>query len=93
MVKRYVTMTDLMKTFYEKTELIDVICEVFSKSSGKASKSNFETKKSVLKPPIQLRIFLQIPEYNFEKINTAKIKSKLLFRPNIPFIFQINSLK
>ena len=34
-----VTMTDLMVTFDEKTELTDVICEECSKSSGKTSET------------------------------------------------------
>ena len=50
-----------------KTELSYVICEECSNSSGKTSKANFEKKQSVLKPPMQLKIFLQISEHNFEK--------------------------
>ena len=40
--KSCVTMTDFMVKIYEKTELSDVICEEFSKSSGLISKANFE---------------------------------------------------
>ena len=67
LVKSCVAMTDLMFKFYERTELSDVICEEFSKSSGKTSKSYSEKKLSILKTPMQLRIFLQRSEYNFEK--------------------------
>ena len=38
--KSCVTMTDLMDTFYGKTELSDVICEKCTKSSGTTSKPN-----------------------------------------------------
>ena len=58
--KSCVTMIDLMVTFYEKTELSDVICEECSKSICKTSKANFGTKQSVLKSPMQLIIFLRI---------------------------------
>ena len=40
--KSSVTMTYLMYKFYEKSELSDVICEEYSKSIGKTSKTNFE---------------------------------------------------
>ena len=40
--KSCVTMTYLMDKFYEKTELIDVIYEECTKSSGTTSKTNFE---------------------------------------------------
>ena len=71
MAKSCVTMTDLMI----KTELSDFICEEFSKSSGKTSKANFE-QKSVIKSPMQLRIFLQRSEYNFETNEYWKNKTK-----------------
>ena len=60
-----------------KTELSYVICEECSNSSGKTSKANFEKKQSVLKPPMQLKIFLQISEHNFEKDEYWKNKTKI----------------
>ena len=42
--KSCVTMIDLMDEFYDKTELSDVICEEFTKSSSTTIKSNFENK-------------------------------------------------
>ena len=61
---KYVTMKELMDTFYEKTDLSDVICENCSKIYGKMSKSEFEKHQSVLKAPMQLRMFFQRSEYN-----------------------------
>ena len=60
------TMKDLMDKIYETNELSDVICDEFSNASGTEKKSNFETKQSVVKAPMQLRISLQISEYNVE---------------------------
>ena len=40
--KSCVTMTDLMDKIYETTELSDVICDEFSKSSGTTRKSNLK---------------------------------------------------
>ena len=42
----------------------DAICEECSNSSGKTSKANLENQ-SVLKPPMQLRIFLRRSDFNF----------------------------
>ena len=67
LTKHCVTMNELIDMFYEKTELSDVICEGCSKLSGKSSKYNFEKHQSVLTRPMNLRIFLQRPEYNFER--------------------------
>ena len=55
----------------------DVICEECSKFSGKTSKANDEKKQSVLKPPMKLRIFLQISEYNYETDELCKNKIKI----------------
>ena len=55
--------------------------------------SKFWKKQSILKSPMQLRISLQISNFNYEKMNTEKIKPKLPFQPNIPCLFQINTLK
>ena len=52
-------MKQLMDKFDENTELSDVICEEFSKISGKISKANIEKHQSILNPPMQLIIFLQ----------------------------------
>ena len=68
--KSCVTMTDLMVNSFEKTELSDFICEENFKSSGLTSKENLE--KSVLKPPMQLRISLQRSDFNYEKIILQK---------------------
>ena len=57
-------MTDLMFNFYEKIKLSAVICEKCSKLSCKTSEANFEQKKSVIEPPMQIIIFLQRSEYN-----------------------------
>ena len=84
--KSCVTMTDSMVKFCKKTELSDVKCEEFSKSRGLTSKTDFE-KQSVLKSPMQLRISLQISNFNYKKTNTAKIKPKLPFQTNIPCPF------
>ena len=73
--KNYVTMTDLME-FLIKTELSDFICEECTKSSGVTSKTNFEEKQTLLKSPTQLRISLQISNFNDEKTNYVKIKQK-----------------
>ena len=43
--KSCVTMKDLMKFFYETTELSDVICNICTKSSITTRKSNFEKKQ------------------------------------------------
>ena len=43
--KSCVTMTYLMDTFYETTELSDVICDNCTKSIIKTRKSNFQRKK------------------------------------------------
>ena len=57
--------------------MIDVICEKCSKSSGKNSKASFETKQPVLKPPMQLIIFLQKSEYNYERDEHWKSKTEI----------------
>ena len=57
-----VTVNELMDNFYENTELSDIICEKCSKFSGKINKEKFEKHQLVLNPPMQIRIFLQIPE-------------------------------
>ena len=44
----------------------DIICEECSKFSGKISKACSEKHQSVLNPLMQLRIFLQRSEYNYE---------------------------
>ena len=64
--KSCVTMIDLMEFFYEKTELSDVICGEYTKTSGTTSKTNFE-KKLVLKSPMQLRTSLQRSNFNERK--------------------------
>ena len=45
LVKSCGTMTDLMDKSYETTELSDVICDNFTKSSLTTRKSNFEKNK------------------------------------------------
>ena len=60
-----------------KIELSDVICEKWSKSSGKISKANFETKQLVLKPPMQLRIIIQRSGYNYERDEYCKNKTEI----------------
>ena len=62
LTKVCVTTTDLMVKFDGKTDLSDVICDEYSKSSGKTSKANFEKNQLKLKLPTQLRIFLQRSE-------------------------------
>ena len=47
------------------------------------------SKKTLLKPQMQLRIFIQIEEYNFETDKFGKIKQKFLFQPNIPCVFEV----
>ena len=70
-------MNELMDKFYEKKELSDVICEECPKFSGKTSEANFLKYQSLLKPPMILRIFLQRSEYNFEKYEYYKNKTKI----------------
>ena len=61
-----VTMNEFMDTFYERNDLSDVIFEYCSKLSCKIIKASFEKQQSVLKLPINPRIFLQRSEHNFE---------------------------
>ena len=75
--KNCVTMTYLMVKFNEKTELSDVICGECSKSSGKTSKANFETKQSVLKPPMLLRIFTHRPWKKYKRDEYCKNKTNI----------------
>ena len=74
--KSCVTMIDLMGQFYETNELSDFICNTCTNSSG-TKKSNFETKKLVVKAPMQLRISLQRSEYNVETESFYKNKTKI----------------
>ena len=76
-----------------KAELSGVICEECSSLSGKISKVDFEKYRSVLKPPMNIRIFLQISKYDFERYKYCKNKTKFLFQKNIPFLFKINMLE
>ena len=55
-----VTINEFMDKIYENTKLSDIICEHCSKLSGKSSKADFEKHQSILKPPINLNILLQI---------------------------------
>ena len=66
LAKKCVTMNELMGKLY-KAELSGVICEECSSLSGKISKVDFEKYRSVLKPPMNIRIFLQISKYDFER--------------------------
>ena len=58
-------------------ELSDVTYEEYSKSSDKISLANFETKQSVIKPPMELILFIQISEHNFERDYYCKNKTKI----------------
>ena len=60
-----VIMNNFMDAFFEKTDLSDVLCEECFNLSGKISKVNYQKYQSVLKPPIQIGIFLQRSENNF----------------------------
>ena len=75
--KSCMTMKDLMDKIYETNELSDVICDTCTNASGTKQKSNFETKQSVVKAPMQLRIFLQRSEYNVETDSFCKNKTKI----------------
>ena len=88
LAKNCVTMYELMDKFYENTELSDVICEEYSKLSGKISKSNLKKHQSLLNPLMDIRIFLQRSECKFERNESAKIKQKLVFHHNIPCLFR-----
>ena len=66
-----------MVKFYEKTELSDVICEEWYKLSDKIIKAIKKKHQSVLKPLIQLKIFLQISEYNFQRYEYCKNKTRI----------------
>ena len=70
-------MKDLMNKFYETNELSDVICNTCTNASSIEKKSNFETKQSVVKAPMQLRISLQRTEYNVETDSFCKNKTKI----------------
>ena len=59
-----VVMNKLMEIMFENIDLISVICEHCSKLSGKTSKAKCEKHQSVLKQPMNFRIFLQILEYS-----------------------------
>ena len=61
-----VTMNEFMDNFYENNELSDVICEHCYKLGGKISKANLKKHQSVLKTPMNIRIFLQGSDYNVE---------------------------
>ena len=76
LVKHCVTMNELMDKFYDNTDMSYVICEECSKLSYKSSKVDFKKHQSVLKPPMNIIIFLQIPEYNFERDEYCKNKTK-----------------
>ena len=65
-----------MDQFYETSELSDVICNTCTNSSG-TKKSNFETKQSVVKSPMKLRISLQRSKYNVETDSFCKNKTKI----------------
>ena len=75
--KSCMTMKDLMVKFYETNELSYVICDTCTNASGKKQKSNFETKQSVVKAPMQLRISLQRSHYNMESDTFCKKKIAL----------------
>ena len=64
--KDCVTMNESMDKLCEETELSNFICEECSRFIGKIIRDNFEKHKSVLNPPMNLIIFLQVSEYNFE---------------------------
>ena len=55
-------------------------------------KSNFETKQSVLKAPMQLRISLQRSHYNVEKDTFCKNKTKIALSAQY-FMSYSNDLK
>ena len=84
--KSYVTMTDL-DTFYETTELSDIICDECTKSSSTTRKYNFE-KNTVLISPMQLRISLQ--RLNFNMKNITYCKKKLALRAQFSMSFPNN---
>ena len=71
-----VTTTDLMDQFYGTNELSDVVCDTCTNSRG-TKKINFETKQSVVKASMQLRIYLQRSEYNVETDSFYKNKTKI----------------
>ena len=54
-------------------ELSDVTYEEYSKSSDKISLTNFEKKQSVIKPPMELILFIQRLEFNFKRDEFRKI--------------------
>ena len=54
-----VNMNELMDKIYEHNELSGVICKQSSKLSGKGSKAKFEKHQSVLKPSMNIKIFIQ----------------------------------
>ena len=65
--KNCVTMNELIDKFYENTKPSDITCEKCPKLSGKSIRNNFEKNQSVLKPTINLMIFIQRPQNNFER--------------------------
>ena len=70
-----------------KNDLSDVICEECSKLSGKLSKANSEKHRSVLNPPMKLRIFLQISEYIYEIDEYYKNKTKISLPAQYSMLF------
>ena len=84
-------MTDLMDTFYETTELSDVICDNCTKSSLTTRKSNFgRRKKSALKSPMQLRMSLQISHYNVKNKIFCRNITKIALPDQYSMSFQNN---
>ena len=93
LVNSCVTMNKFMDKFCANTELIYVIYEHCSKLSSKSSKAKFEKHQSVLKPPMNLIIFLQRSEYNGVRDEYYKNKTKIPFRHNITCRFQVETMK
>ena len=69
------------------------MCEHCSKLNGKSSKTDFEKYQSILKPRMNLRIFLQILEYNSERYEHCKNKIKVPSHLSIACLFQVNIIK
>ena len=78
-----VNVKELVDRFYVKTELTEVIYEHCSKLSDNISKAKFEKHQSVLKYPMNLRIFLQRSDYNGVRYEYCKHKTK--FFPTLQY--------
>ena len=83
-----VTMTDLMKNFYEKTEWSDVICEGCFKTRGTTSKEIL--KKNSTEITNATKNISSRSNFNFEKNEFCKNKIKIALPAQYSMFFPDN---